>query len=451
MNDSRTAYFEYEVVNVETNREGEEEVEMELLGWKPAPINVKDQVLLSMIRSHKLKGDGMVSYRIHEGREEDENIKDRYISIFFTGDIEGNIDGHESRAIACFLGLTLGDALGSTNEYFPVTYEGERKVSRMMGGGRYQLRPGQWTDDTSMALCLADSFIARGADALDRADALLRLAAWWEGGMNNGFCDDDIRESKHSIGLGKANMEAIRKFIETGNLLGIGNRNTNGIGTICRLAPITLVCCKDETKAMDFAKQSSFLTHRGIEAAECCRLLAFLCVRAINYDSTARERKRYVLNDAIKEFETHIVSIKALRDSKQEIDKNASSNNLKLSKKYNPDRDWRWKAKKYRYSHKRATQPNSNVGSYCMDAMAMALHCVYATETFRDALLKCVNIGGDADSVGAICGQLAGAIYGLNEISVEWVQEMQNWDFGGDILLKAAMLYKIGTKTADDD
>ena len=79
------------------------------------------------------------------------------------------------------------------------------------------------------------------------------------------------------------------------------------------------------------------------------------------------------------------------------------------------------------------------IGSYCMDAMAMALHVVYTTNSFEDAIIKVVNLRGDSDSVGAVVGQIAGAYYGFKKIPIEWIKVIEKWD-KQEIALRGYML-----------
>merc|ERR1712176_1145432 len=80
------------------------------------------------------------------------------------------------------------------------------------------------------------------------------------------------------------------------------------------------------------------------------------------------------------------------------------------------------------------------VGSYAMDAVSMALHCVYTTRSFEEATLKAANLRGDSDTVCAVVGQLAGALYGVSAIPEEWLARVQQWD-GGSISARALMLH----------
>ena len=76
-----------------------------------------------------------------------------------------------------------------------------------------------------------------------------------------------------------------------------------------------------------------------------------------------------------------------------------------------------------------------------MDNLSMALHCVYTTDTFGDALVKCANLRGDSDSVCAVVGQIAGSFYGASSIPLPWVKVVQKWDGGGRIAFQAFKLW----------
>ena len=108
------------------------------------------------------------------------------------------------------------------------------------------------------------------------------------------------------------------------------------------------------------------------------------------------------------------------------------------------DRNLSWRAKDYRYAPSRVKEDPEYIGSYAMDAISMAFHCVWNTTSFKEALLKSANMGGDADTVSAITGQIAGAIYGVGAIPKNWVMAVQQWDRSGEIALKAMLLYRQG-------
>ena len=106
------------------------------------------------------------------------------------------------------------------------------------------------------------------------------------------------------------------------------------------------------------------------------------------------------------------------------------------------NRNWNWKEKDFKYSEERATKQPGYIGSYCMDGLAMALHVLYTTNNFKDAILKAVNLRGDADSVGSIVGQIAGAYYGLDSIPEDWKDTINQWD-NEEIGLRGYILYHL--------
>src|SRR3990172_9047568 len=111
----------------------------------------------------------------------------------------------KNRAVGCLLGLAIGDAVGTTLEFRARdTYP---PLTDMIGGGPFNLKTGEWTDDTSMALCLADSLIACGD--LDESDLMRRFLRWWRHGENsvNGRCFD----------IGNSTRHALETFERTGN------------------------------------------------------------------------------------------------------------------------------------------------------------------------------------------------------------------------------------------
>ena len=125
---------------------------------------------------------------------------------------------------------------------------------------------------------------------------------------------------------------------------------------------------------------------------------------------------------------------------------NYLANSLQEDK--NPKRNWNWKEKKYKYSEQRVKEQGHFIGSYCMDGMSMALHILYTTNNFKDAILKIANLGGDCGSIGSIVGQIAGAYYGLDgvgSIPKEWIKILNKWD-NNEIALRGYILCHLREK-----
>ena len=340
----------------------------------------------------------------------------------------------QERALGCMLGNIVGDAIGAPLEFHKLRY-GVITVTDMGKGrqGKFKLKPGQWTDDGSMAICLADSLLARGG--FDALDSMLRYLAWWQFGYNNSFVfdRDEIWEG-HSVGLGGSIADALHYFKYSAGVpfTEAGDKQTSGIGSIMRLAAVSIFYHDNLEEGLRFARKSSLVTHQGEEAAELCCLLFFCCTHAFSQPTGGG--KAFLGELVSLGFSSNTSSVMHLANSEAEV--------LKVTGTPDPNRDWDWKNPDFRYSPERgAKQGGSYVGAYSMDAMAMALHCVWHTDSFHDAMIKAINLCGDADSLGTVVGQLAGAIYGLGAIPPDWISSVQAWDQGGLIALRAYKLF----------
>ena len=360
-----------------------------------------------------------------------------------------------SRSVACMLGMALGDSLGHLLEFVPFDYE-RRTIKDLdplywkecFDGqflNRFKLKPGQWTDDTSMGLCLADSLLIH--QRLNCIDLRLRFYLWWNYGLNNGLRFDKLRNSKSSIGLRGTVAESLEEFIskpEEGTQT--GSESSNGSGSIMRLAPLPIFYHSNLKLGIEAAGIQSLTTHKGQEAADCCKLITYIIIKALYYEEIP-------IIDSLGQmfFARTFLDRLDYKELLPAIQQNPSLLSLVHSQqqaytfhdKWNKipeDRNWNWKSSKFRYSPTRATQQPGYIGSYAVDALAMALHCIYHTSSFTECVLKVVNLGGDADSVGSVAAQIAGAIYGLAAIPPHWINQLMHWDNHGEIPLRALLL-----------
>ena len=174
------------------------------------------------------------------------------------------------RYLGAMLGLAAGDALGTTLEFrAPGSFE---PITDMVGGGPFRLKPGQWTDDTSMALCLADSLLA--CNGFDAADQMRRYVRWWKEGYwsSTGRCLD----------IGNTVSSALASFERTGEpFSGSTDEMSAGNGSIMRLAPIPLFFSADAELAIRMAGESSRTTHGTRAAVDSCRYFAGLVLGAL--------------------------------------------------------------------------------------------------------------------------------------------------------------------------
>jgi ADP-ribosyl-[dinitrogen reductase] hydrolase len=277
-----------------------------------------------------------------------------------------------NRFRGCLLGLAVGDAVGTTVEFAP---RGSfPPVTDMVGGGPFHLQAGQWTDDTSMALCLATSLVTK--NGFDPADQMDRYWLWSTDGYlsSTGRCFD----------IGNTVSEALHRYHRTGDpFSGSLAPDKAGNGSLMRLAPVPMFYFPDLERMVHFAGESSRTTHGAPECLEACQLFADMLFRAFSGSS-----KNEILFNTILE-----ISSPKIRD----IARGA-------------------------YSQKPVDQIRGT--GYVVDALEAALWCFFHTDTFESAILQAANLGDDADTTAAICGQIAGAYYGESGIPVRWLERL---------------------------
>ena len=274
------------------------------------------------------------------------------------------------------LGLAVCDALGAPLEF--KRRDTYHHVTGMASGGHFKLEAGTYTDDTAMALCLAESLLE--SDGHNPDDQMKRYVRWYlEGHMSaTGRC----------IGMGKNTWRALRQFIDTGiHSSHPGGTQADGNGSLMRLAPIALYYANEPDKALEYAALSSRTTHSSELAEACCVLMAWLMVGAMQ-----RLTKSELLHEAYWQGDN-------IHDEVMLI---------------------------ARGSYKAKSRDEINSSGYVVHTLEAALWAFYHTETFEDGALLAVNLGEDADTVGAVYGQLAGAYYGYSAIPGGWLTRLSN-------------------------
>ena len=262
------------------------------------------------------------------------------------------------------LGLAAGDALGTTLEFKrPGSFD---PVEDIVGGGPFGLRPGEWTDDTSMALCLAESLIE--TFGFDPTDQLERYVRWRRDGhlSSTGRCFD----------IGVTVGSALSRFERMGEpYCGSTDPYSAGNGSIMRLAPVPLFFALDPRRAVARAADSSRTTHGAPEAVDACRYLAALIVGAVQ--GAAKEE---LLSD-------HYSPAPGLWDEEPLAPRIAEI---------------------AAGSFRRREPPEIRGTGYVVESLEAALWAFDRSSSFHDGALLAVNLGDDADTTGAVYGQLAG-------------------------------------------
>ena len=290
-------------------------------------------------------------------------------------------DEKKDRAIGSFIGLAVGDALGTTVEFkdrgtFPI-------VTDMIGGGPFRLAPGQWTDDTSMAVCLSESLL-NGSD-LDERDLMNRFLNWYENGTNSptGRCFD----------IGNTTVNSLLRFKFNGNpIAGSTHFLDAGNGSIMRLAPAVIRFWKNANKTDDISARQSKTTHGSKECVESCILLSRILGECIDEGS-----KSVFDNPLCLIYDGDMLTATKVKDIANGLYKNKSVDQIKSS-------------------------------GYVIDTLEAACWAIYTSESFEEAVLKAVNLGDDADTVGAVTGQIAGALWGYSAIPTKWLETLYEHD-----------------------
>ena len=271
------------------------------------------------------------------------------------------------------MGLAVGDAVGTTNEFKVAgTF---KPITDMVGGGPFLLKPGQWTDDTSMALCIADSLLAMGH--YDSFDVMERYQRWFSKGYRS--------STDRCFDIGGQVRAALFDFEHEQRVPVTAERsNRAGNGAIMRLAPVVIAGFehREIREIVATAGLSARETHYSVEAEAATEVFAALLVGAL-----LGWAPEHIINvgwastgPAFDEMAARVISD-------------------------DPAERASWE---------------SETSGYIVNGLRLAVHGLLDFPSFKDAALAIANLGGDADTNCAIYGQLGGAFYGIEAIPASW-------------------------------
>ena len=310
---------------------------------------------------------------------------------------------HINRLRGMFFGLFVGDALGTTLEFkWRDSYE---HITGMVGGGPFNLQPGEWTDDSSMALALGQTLIDYGFSYGDedgdekydrfKIELLKNFTRWYKRGefSHNGRCFD----------IGTTTRQALDKFIKsqgTDPRPASTDPFASGNGGIMRLAPAVV---------WGFHNLPDVYVKNNIPDPI----------------------RNFVMNVAHHQSETTHACKECLRIAR------IMARNLAWLVAGNT-----WEVVS-RYSGASPPERRGDIQSdgFVLHTWQAANWAMTRTGSFRDALLTAVNLGDDADTVGAVTGQLAGALYGYDSIPLEWLEVLAWRDQLDDMFDKLCVRY----------
>lgn len=285
------------------------------------------------------------------------------------------------RRRGCLLGLAVGDALGAPVEFeVPGSFD---PVTDYRDGGPHALQAGEWTDDTSMALALADSITQLAWDLDDQAQ---RYVDWWRNG--------EYTSNGRVVDVGVTTVVSLQRFVETGDARNSGARDerSSGNGSVMRLAPVPIAYHRAFPERLELlierAEESSLPTHASPQCLSGCRYFALLTSGLMH----GLPREEVLAPD----WEP-LQRLRALRPLHPEIEAVA------------------------RGSFRRLQPPDIRASGYVVKTIEAALWAFHEADDFSSAVLAAVNLGDDSDTAGAVCGQLAGAYFGERGIPDRWL------------------------------
>ncbi len=307
------------------------------------------------------------------------------------GDATTARDSARDRAVGALLGLAAGDAVGTTLEFkAPGSFA---PIDDLVGGGPFALQAGQWTDDTSMALCLAESILDRGD--LDPADQLRRYVLWRQKGY--------LSSTDRCFDIGGTTSGALSRFEHTGAVTDARiNDDAAANGSLMRLAGVPIRWHRSVDEAADRSGESSRTTHPAARPVDTCRVLGAMTAALIAGTSADD-----VLVPGFWRYGALHPEVEAVA----------------------------------RGSWQQKEPPAIRGTGYCVDALEAALWAVGGADDFRDAVLRAANLGNDADTTAAIAGQLTGARWGASGISASWRDKVTS---AARITSLAESLYEAG-------
>jgi ADP-ribosyl-[dinitrogen reductase] hydrolase len=284
---------------------------------------------------------------------------------------------------ACFLGLAVGDALGVPVEFRDRSYFRDHTVKEMLGYGTWNQPPGTWSDDSSLAFCLAES-LSRGYDLNDVAKKFVdwHYEGYW-GAHHKCF---DIG------GATRAAIIALKKG-ESPLFSGGLDEDSNGNGSLMRIAPAAFYFSRvSDDKLYQGVKKVSSITHGHFRSVFSCYVFCkFLIELSHGQDKTL-----------------------SLRNVGKEI------SDFSINRQFNPNEIKRFE-RILDGSIVEADESSIHGSGYVLHTLEAAIWCFMTTDNYREAVLKAVNLGDDTDTTACVTGALAGLYYGREAIPAEWL------------------------------
>ena len=285
---------------------------------------------------------------------------------------------------AVMIGHAVGDALGVPVEFCSRDEIAKNPVTDMRGFGTYPVPAGAWSDDTSMSIAAFDSLSKGVIDHDEIMDNFVRWAS-----------NDEFTPTGEMFDIGRTCLTAIRNFLEVDGRpaleCGLTDEHSNGNGSLMRIHPFALYAfVKGGTlgKSLDIIREGSIMTHAHPRTIYACGIYAMVFWEILKGADKAK---------VLSEIENAAVLFDGIYPEESD--------------------HFEWAFHK-KLASKSADEISSS--GYVVHTLEAALWCLLTTNSYKECVLKAVNLGEDTDTVAAVAGGLAGAMYGYDAIPEEW-------------------------------
>jgi ADP-ribosyl-[dinitrogen reductase] hydrolase len=297
---------------------------------------------------------------------------------------------------SCFLGLAIGDALGVPVEFRNRNILKTNPVTKMTGYGAWNQPPGTWSDDSSMAFCLAES-LTKGYDIHDIGKSFVRWMKEGYWGAHGKVFD-----------IGGTTRIALQRVFEGEDPLYSGEfeEDSNGNGSLMRIMPSSLYFFEaDNDILLERMREISGITHRHFRSVLSCFIFSKIALNVFRGYEKLEAYKNAI--DDIKIFVS--------------------------AKNYNPDEVILFERILSGSLVKESEEKIYSTG-YVLHTLESAIWCFVNSNSYSEAVLKAVNLGGDTDTTACVTGALAGLYYGIDGIPDDWKATIEKRE---DIILLA--------------
>lgn len=301
---------------------------------------------------------------------------------------------------AVMIGHAVGDALGVPVEFASREEVDANPVEDMEGFGTYPYPAGTWSDDTSMSVAALDSLVK---GVIDWDEIMSNFGKWLQ--------DGDYTPSGEAFDAGRTCVRAIiNYFAHNMSALESGEaaEYSNGNGSLMRIHPFALFLYTKGNLDLQTIHNASALTHAHERSQIACGIYSFVLWELLKSPSKSSIRRG--LNKA--------------RIFYRDYAENSHYDNLYrriglIGLQFEDDPD----------TFHRFAREDIKSSGYVVDTIEAAVWCLMNTRTYKECVLTAVNLGDDTDTIAAIAGGLAGALYGYEAIPQEWRDTLIKRDY----------------------